>query len=243
MGRHARGVSYPRFDDIRTHDSLHSTRQPNSHPNKPFSATFLRSGFTISRSISPDSSISPSPTTPSPSTFTKNIPFSVSRSNDGDRPIFWNSWRGRESPRSKDPGERASYSSFLLRFIQLGKATSVCDVVASVSSSPNTQHKYEIPSTKHRALSLSLSRGTKEGRNRATSVWWLCILVGGREGKNPLVYQESSGRSGDREREKRRISTPRFARSMLDRSIFRFETYRLIASIFAVRPYRRVVEI
>lgn len=214
MGRHARGVSYPRFDDIRTHDSLHSTRQPNSHPNKPFSATFSRSGFTISRSISPDSSISPSPTTPSPSTFTKNIPFSVSRSNDGDRPIFWNSWRGRESPRSKDPGERASYSSFLLRFIQLGKATSVCDVVASVSSSPNTQHKYEIPSTKHRALSLSLSLEGNEGRKKPRDIGLVALHSRRREGgeKSPDLPRIEREEWRSRERERREESRHRVSR-------------------------------
>lgn len=133
------------------------------------------------------------------------------------------------------------------------KPRSVCDVVASVSS-PNTQHpdKYEIPSTKHGgapSLPLSLSRGAKEGRGRATPV--VALHSRRREGKNPPVYQESSGRNGDREREKKGISTPRLAfrasHSRRARSIVgiyfdsRFVSFNSSpsASIFWLVPYWR----
>lgn len=103
----------------------------------------------------------------------------------------------REGRKSRDKGRTSPFSFPLsLRFIQssalVGKPTSVCDVVASVSS-PNTQHpdKYEIPSTKHAlSLSFSLSRGRKEGAARQR--WWLCILVGGR-GKIPWFTKNRAG--------------------------------------------------
>lgn len=147
-----------------------------------------------------------------------------------------------EGRKSRDEGQtslRFPFPFLQLRFIQsstlAGKPTSVCDVVASVSS-PNTQHpdKYEIPSTKHGgSLPLSLSRGRKEGRSRATPV--VALHSRRREGKNPLVYQESSGRNGDRggkrerEREGRKesrllVSDFAFASRAIDRRNIYFDS-------------------
>lgn len=299
---------------------------PHPNPNKPFSATFSRSGFTISCSISPDSSISSPtdqrrlPSLPTPSfrffPFLFLLPllllprylrdiyeklvstpieqrsstrstFLTCRRNRGARNRdeikgkvkiarnlgairvylaakidgFGARFSRRKEPRriSRDEGQTslrfpsAPPASFRPILGSRRKPRSVCDVVASVSS-PNTQHpdKYEIPSTKHEgasSLPLSLSRGAKEGRGRATPV--VALHSRRREGKNPPVYQESSGRNGDREREKKGISTPRLAfrasHSRRARSIVgiyfdsRFVSFNSSpsASIFWLVPYWR----
>lgn len=85
------------------------------------------------------------------------------------------------------------------------------------------------------ALSLSLFRGEgrKEGRSRATPV--VALHSRRREGKNPLVYQESSGRNGDRggkrerEREGRKesrllVSDFAFASRAIDRRNIYFDS-------------------
>lgn len=129
-----------------------------------------------------------------------------------------------EGRKSRDEGQtslRFPFPSLQLRFIQsstlAGKPTSVCDVVASVSS-PNTQHpdKYEIPSTKHGgSLLLSLSFEGKEGRKEeaARHRWWLCILAGGR-GKIPWFTKNRAGgmaieveNEREREREERNLDS------------------------------------
>lgn len=149
-----------------------------------------------------------------------------------------------EGRKSRDEGQtslRFPFPSLQLRFIQsstlAGKPTSVCDVVASVSS-PNTQHpdKYEIPSTKHGgSLPLPLSFEGKEGRKkpRDTGGGFAFSQEGGEKSPGlPRIEREewrSRWKTRERERGKKGISTPRFGlciRVARDRSseyIFRFE--------------------
>lgn len=101
-----------------------------------------------------------------------------------------------------------------LRFVQSSALAGNRGVFA-MSSHPfrvrtrNTRINMKFHRRNTGALPLSLSRGAKEGRGRATPV--VALHSRRREGKNPPVYQESSGRNGDREREKKGISTPRLA--------------------------------
>lgn len=82
-----------------------------------------------------------------------------------------------------------------------------------VRTTRNTRINMKFHRRNTAALSLSLFRGEgrKEGRSRATPV--VALHSRRREGKNPLVYQESSGRNGDRggkrerEREERNLDS------------------------------------